>query len=193
MKGLMKTGVILGSLAMLGACSTVTKVAEHDAYVQPKWYQGCKDTGNERTHAFKFWQTEQFYYACGSSVSGFEEAANIKAIQIARRNLADRLNGMMNSRTTIEYNDAGNDDSIGSATQSQVLVVNQIKDTALRHYSQNENYTYKNTNNGQYYAFSMIKLSRPDVDKMIAEYKARHADQYINTANINQSASQITD
>lgn len=193
MKGLIKTGAILGSLAMLGACSTVTKVAEHDAYVQPKWYQGCKDTGNERTHVFKFWETEQFYYACGSSVSGFEEAANVKALQIARRNLADRLNGMMNSRTTIEYNDAGNDDAIGSATQSQVLVVNQIKDTALRHYSQNENYTYKNTNNGQYYAFSMIKLSRPDVDKMIAEYKARHADQYINTANINQSASQITD
>ena len=193
MKGLIKTGAILGSIALLSACSTVTTVAEHDSYVQPKWYQGCKDTGNERTHTFKFWETEKFYYACGSSVSGFEEAANVKAIQVARRNLADRLNGMMNSRTTIEYNDAGNDDSIGSATQSQVLIVNQIKDTALRHYSQNENYTYKNTNNGQYYAFSMIKLSRPDVDKMIAEYKARHADQYINTANINQSATQLTE
>lgn len=189
MKGVIQTGLALATVAMLGACSTVTTVATQDEYVQPKWYQGCKDVGNERTHTFKFWETEQFYYACGSSVSGFEEAANVKAIQIARRNLADRLNGMMNSRTTIEYNDAGTSDAIGSNTQSQVLVVNSIKDTALRHYSQTENYTY--LLNGQFYAFSMIKLSRPDVDKMISEYKARHSDQFINTQSINNSANQL--
>ena len=125
MEATMYKGLTIAALALsLGACSQTVKVAQHDEYVQPKWYQSCKDIGTEYfTGGIKFWQTTQFYYSCGSSVSGFEEAANVKALQLARRNLGDRLNGKMNSRTTIEMNDTGPASNIVSSTQSQVLIV----------------------------------------------------------------------
>ncbi|MDC0002632.1 hypothetical protein OAP94_01555 [bacterium] len=187
----MYKGLTIAALALsLGACSQTVKVAQHDEYVQPKWYQSCKDIGTEYfTGGIKFWQTTQFYYSCGSSVSGFEEAANVKALQLARRNLGDRLNGKMNSRTTIEMNDTGPASNIVSSTQSQVLIVNRIKDTAMRHYSSTENYTYML--DGNYYSFVMIKLSRPDVDLMIAEYQREHNINAIDTRAINQAATQL--
>ena len=191
MEATMYKGLTIAALALsLGACSQTVKVAQHDEYVQPKWYQSCKDIGTEYfTGGIKFWQTTQFYYSCGSSVSGFEEAANVKALQLARRNLGDRLNGKMNSRTTIEMNDTGPASNIVSSTQSQVLIVNRIKDTAMRHYSSTENYTYML--DGNYYSFVMIKLSRPDVDLMIAEYQREHNINAIDTQAINQAATQL--
>jgi hypothetical protein len=191
MEATMYKGLTIAALALsLGACSQTVKVAQHDEYVQPKWYQSCKDIGTEYfTGGIKFWQTTQFYYSCGSSVSGFEEAANVKALQLARRNLGDRLNGKMNSRTTIEMNDTGPASNIVSSTQSQVLIVNRIKDTAMRHYSSTENYTYML--DGNYYSFVMIKLSRPDVDLMIAEYQREHNINAIDTRAINQAATQL--
>jgi hypothetical protein len=191
MEATMYKGLTIAALALsLGACSQTVKVAQHDEYVQPKWYQSCKDIGTEYfTGGIKFWQTTQFYYSCGSSVSGFEEAANVKALQLARRNLGDRLNGKMNSRTTIEMNDTGPASNIVSSTQSQVLIVNRIKDTAMRHYSSTENYTYML--DGNYYSFVMIKLSRPDVDLMIAEYQREHNINAIDTRAINQAANQL--
>jgi len=191
MEATMYKGLTIAALALsLGACSQTVKVAQHDEYVQPKWYQSCKDIGTEYfTGGIKFWQTTQFYYSCGSSVSGFEEAANVKALQLARRNLGDRLNGKMNSRTTIEMNDTGPASNIVSSTQSQVLIVNRIKDTAMRHYSSTENYTYML--DGNYYSFVMIKLSRPDVDLMIAEYQRVHNINAIDTRAINQAATQL--
>ena len=191
MEATMYKGLTIAALALsLGACSQTVKVAQHDEYVQPKWYQSCKDIGTEYfTGGIKFWQTTQFYYSCGSSVSGFEEAANVKALQLARRNLGDRLNGKMNSRTTIEMNDTGPASNIVSSTQSQVLIVNRIKDTAMRHYSSTENYTYMI--DGNYYSFVMIKLSRPDVDLMIAEYQREHNINAIDTRAINQAATQL--
>ena len=191
MEATMYKGLTIAALALsLGACSQTVKVAQHDEYVQPKWYQSCKDIGTEYfTGGIKFWQTTQFYYSCGSSVSGFEEAANVKALQLARRNLGDRLNGKMNSRTTIEMNDTGPASNIVSSTQSQVLIVNRIKDTAMRHYSSTENYTYML--DGNYYSFVMIKLSRPDVDLMIAEYQQEHNINAIDTRAINQAATQL--
>lgn len=191
MEATMYKGLTIAALALsLGACSQTVKVAQHDEYVQPKWYQSCKDIGTEYfTGGIKFWQTTQFYYSCGSSVSGFEEAANVKALQLARRNLGDRLNGKMNSRTTIEMNDTGPASNIVSSTQSQVLIVNRIKDTAMRHYSSTENYTYML--DGNYYSFVMIKLSRPDVDLMIAEYQREHNINALDTRAINQAANQL--
>ena len=191
MEATMYKGLTIAALALsLGACSQTVKVAQHDEYVQPKWYQSCKDIGTEYfTGGIKFWQTTQFYYSCGSSVSGFEPAANVKALQLARRNLGDRLNGKMNSRTTIEMNDTGPASNIVSSTQSQVLIVNRIKDTAMRHYSSTENYTYML--DGNYYSFVMIKLSRPDVDLLIAEYQREHNINAIDTRAINQAATQL--
>ena len=36
MKGLIKTNALVGALATLGACSSMTTIAERDEYTQPK-------------------------------------------------------------------------------------------------------------------------------------------------------------
>lgn len=159
---------------LAAACSTnkVVKVAEYKEYVQPEWYMNCKDIDTESNGVW-FWNSTTYYYSCGSSLSGFESAAQIKATQVARRNMADRLNGVISSGTKIRMNDIGTSESITSETETEMLIVNKITDTALRHYATTEHYSYKM--NGNYHSFVMIKLSKEHVDEMIEEAIAQNS------------------
>ncbi len=184
MKGKLKTlGILSTILLFMSACSTVTHVVEREKDVVPTWYMNCKDTGTEGW----FWWSEDYYYACGGSVSGLKEAAYDKATQIAKTKIADRINGEVNKRTTIEYNDAGSEESLTSSTQSQMLIVNKITDTAVRHYSQTEGYLYKR--NGVYHYFVMIKVEKSVIDSLVSEAKAKATK--IDTNSINKSAKQL--
>ena len=183
MKGKLKALGILSMILLMSACSTVTHVVERDDDVVPKWYMKCKDTGSEGW----FWWSKDYYYACGGSVSGFKEAAYDKATQIAKSKIADRINGEVNKRTTIEYNDAGSEESLASTTQSQMLIVNKITDTAVRHYSQTEGYLYKR--NGVYHYFVMVKVEKTIIDALVSEAKARRVQ--IDKDSINESAKQL--
>lgn len=184
MKGNIKTALMCGALALsISACSTVTSVVERENDVVPNWYMNCKDTGSEGY----FWWSKDYYYACGGSVSGFKEAAYDKATQIAKTKIADRINGEVNKRTTIEYNDAGSEESLTSSTQSQMLIVNKITDTAVRHYSQNDGYLYKR--NGVYHYFVMVKVEKSIIDSLVTEAKAKSTK--IDTNSINKSAKSI--
>ena len=43
MKGVLKNAVLgIALVSMLGACSTMTTVAERDTYAEPNWYAKCK-------------------------------------------------------------------------------------------------------------------------------------------------------
>lgn len=162
-------GAMLASLAACSSSVNTTKIATHKEYVQPDWYQNCKDIDTETT-GWKFWESTTYYYSCGSSSSGFESASHIKSLQIARRNLADRLNGEISSGSRIRMNDIGTESELRSETETEILIVNKITDTALLHYAETEHYSYKM--GGNYYSFSMIKLSKENVDDMI-EYAQR--------------------
>ena len=162
----MKKLFIAAVVATLAACggTKTMQVASHKEYVQPDWYQNCKDVDSE-TNGWKFWQSTTYYFSCGSSSSGFESAAQIKAVQIARRNLADRLNGEISSGTKIRMSDLGTESELKSETETEMLIINKITDTALLHYAQTEHYSYKM--GGNYHSFVMIKLSKENVDAMI--------------------------
>ena len=164
---------LVATLAACGGTNTV-KVATHKEYVQPDWYQNCKDIDTESS-GWKFWQSTTYYYSCGSSSSGFESAAHIKSLQIARRNLADRLNGEISSGSKIRMNDIGTESEMRSETETEMLIVNKITDTALLHYSETEHYSYKM--GGNYHSFTMIKLSKENVDEMIDYARQRRAEK----------------
>jgi len=185
----MKKWLVMTALAFLAACSNnAVKVAEHQEYVQPDWYQNCKDIDTEST-GWKFWQTTTYYYSCGSSVSGFESAAHIKSLQIARRNMADRLMGEISSGSKIRMNDIGTSTQLQSETETEMLIINKITDTALRHYAQKEHYVYKM--GGNYHSFVMIKLSKEDVDSMIDYALARRAEKEFAMPDKQFSTSQL--
>ena len=184
MKGNLKTlGIISAIALMMSACTTTTQIVEREKDVVPTWYMNCEDTGSEGW----FWWSKDYYYACGGSVRGFKEAAYDKATQIAKTKIADRINGEVNKRTTIEYNDAGSEDSLSSSTQSQLLIVNKITDTAVRHYSQTEGYLYKI--NGVYHYFVMVKVEKSIIDSLVSEAKAKA--NKVDTKSIEKSAKQL--
>ena len=169
MKGKLKTLGIVGAVALLlSACANTTQIVEREKDVVPTWYMNCQDTGTEGWFCFK-------------------EAAYDKATQIAKTKIADRINGEVNKRTTIEYNDAGSEESLTSSTQSQMLIVNKITDTAVRHYSQTEGYLYKR--NGVYHYFVMVKVEKSIIDSLVAEAKARNTK--IDKKSINESAKSL--
>ena len=184
MKGNLKTlGIISAIALMMSACTTTTQIVEREKDVVPTWYMNCEDTGSEGW----FWWSKDYYYACGGSVSGFKEAAYDKATQIAKTKIADRINGEVNKRTTIEYNDAGSEDSLSSSTQSQLLIVNKITATAVRRYSQTEGYLYKR--NGVYHYFVMVKVEKSIIDSLVSEAKAKA--NKVDTKSIEKSAKQL--
>ena len=102
MKGIIKTGIMIGALALLGACSgKYVEIAERDTYAQPKWYANCAETGTEGW----FWWKEDYAYACGAGVSVFEQAAEEQMYAIAMNHFAKRINGEVNSETVIDIKD----------------------------------------------------------------------------------------
>jgi len=166
--GIMKkwfVSAIIVALSSVGCTSTPVRVVEHTEYVQPVWYMDCIDVDSEM-NGWKFWSTTEYYYSCGSATSGFQSAAKIKALQIAKRNLADRINGNISSNTSIQMNDSGSAQNLESTSSSAVSITNTITDTMLRHYAQTDHYTY--IKDSVYHSFVRIKLSRAQVEETIA-------------------------
>ena len=62
MKGIIKSSILIGALALLGACSSMKEIHERDTYAQPKWYQNCEERGSEGWFGWK----EEYAYACGA-------------------------------------------------------------------------------------------------------------------------------
>lgn len=161
------TLAVLGILVSTG-CSNrnVVEVQEHKRYVQPVWFTECKDSGSE-SNGWKFWSSTDYYYSCGSGMSGFESAAHIKATQVAKRNLADRLVGQVSSGSKIIMTDTGDAENLTSSTSSEVSIYNKIPDTFLRDYAKTEKYSYKRA--GYYHSFVMIKLRKSDINRILGD------------------------
>jgi len=151
---------------LVASCSSNTvEVQEQSSYVQPKWYAECKSIDTETENFIKFWESSTYYYSCGTGTSGFESAANIKALQIAKRNLADRLNGKLSSASKITMADTGDAENLESQTTSEITIYNKISDISLTHYAQTDHYSYKR--DGLFYSFVMIKLSKDNVNLIV--------------------------
>jgi len=181
MKTLSKIMLVIFTSILLANCSTysVKKDMTKDGYVNktPNWYVNYDH------------ETWKHFQEAAVSVSPDMELAVKKSILLAKAKLADRINGEINNRTTINKNEAGVNESLTVNAQSQDTIVNIIEDTLVRFYEVTKQEIFI-TNNKSYRVYVMLEVSKKDIDKIIAEINKRNL-AVIDTDEINKRANEV--
>ena len=182
MNNITKVILMLVTGLMLAQCSTykIKPDMNKSGVVNktPKWYV---DYNHETM--FK-WQE------AASAVSPDMELAVKKATLLAKAKLADRINGEMNNRSTINKNEAGTNESMTVTGQAQDTIVNVINDTLVRHYEVDKQVIYT-TKNKSYRVYIMVKLGRDHVDAIVSELKQAKLAKTIDTTEIDKAAEKV--
>lgn len=159
MKAIMKLAMAGTLVSMLGACSSMTTIAERDTYAQPKWYANCAQSGTEGW----FWWEKEYAYACGAGESIYQQAAEEQMYAIAMNNFAKRINGKVNSETNI---------SIENNTKNTSTQISyKVTDTAITQHLEEERSTFVYA--GQQYTFVKLKMPKEVFDQLVAENKGQ--------------------
>src|SRR5210317_825872 len=159
MKGILKSIAVLGLLGTLGACSSMTTIAERDTYAQPKWYANCVESGYEGW----FWWKKEYAYACGAGESVFQQAAEEQMYAIAMNNFAKRINGRVNSETKLEFNN--------DTKNTKSMISYKVSDTAITQHLEEERSTYVYA--GKQYTFVKLKMPKEVFDSLLAQSKVQ--------------------
>jgi len=161
MKGILKSIAVLGLLGTLGACSSMTTIAERDTYAQPKWYASCAETGSEGW----FWWKEDYAYSCGAGESIFVQAAEEQMYAIAMNNFAKRINSEVNSETILEFKDQNGNES----RQTRTKISYVVNSTTIREHIAKETGTFKYQ--GKMFTFVKLKMDKEIFDALVQEAK----------------------
>ena len=176
--------VIIGLLALLlvSNCSTYTikpDTAKNGVVEStPKWY-----VGYDRV-------TWKYYQEAASSVSPDMELAVKKSILLAKAKLADRINGEMNNRTTINKNESGTNENLNLNAGTQDLIVNIISETLVKNYEVIEQ-EILSTGDKSYRSYVMIRVSKDTVEQIIADIQQRRAQGLNKPADLDQKAKEL--
>jgi len=181
MKHMTKLILVLLTGLMLAQCSTykIKPDMNKSGVVDktPKWYVDYKH------------ETMFKYQEAATAVSPDMELAVKKATLLAKAKLVDRINGEMNSRTTITKNEAGTNEDLNVSASSQDIIVNVIKDTLARGYEVTKQEMYI-TKTKSYRAYIMIEVSKKEVEEIINQVNKRKLAS-IDTKSINDQAKEI--
>src|SRR6056300_2089607 len=155
MKGTFKAVTLAATLLTLGACSSMTTIAERDSYAQPKWYADCAQSGTEGW----FWFAKEYAYACGAGESKFQQAAEEQMYAIAMNNFAKRINGMVNSETKLDF--------VNDVKTTRTSISYTVDNTAITQHLEEERGTYIYA--GKHYTFVKLKMPKAVFDSLVAE------------------------
>ena len=168
----MKKFILIPIVATLCACSSMTTLQTENIEKRqvPSWYLDHDDIGTQSSAWYKPWDRQGMYYAVAEDVSPNMEFAIKKATLKAKAKIADRVNGEMNNRTTIRYDESGSPDRPTGRNASQDVIVNLIAESVLRTYGVEKKMVIFNPELNNYRAFVMLKISQQDVQTLAATY-----------------------
>lgn len=163
-KGKFKALTVAGMVATLATgCTTMKEIEVRETKAHPTWYEDCKQIGSE---GFFFWK-EDFAYSCGMGESRFEQASESQAYAFAVKGFAERINGVVNSRTTVDIN--GNS---GIETRvTQTIVEHSTRDTSIREHVEVKKYAYELGATGKVHTYVRIKMPLEVFDGLLQEAK----------------------
>ena len=164
MKGKLTKALTIGT-AMLAmtACSTMKEIEVRETKANPNWYQDCEQIGSE---GWLFWKTD-YAYSCGMGESRFEQASESQAYAFAVKGYAERINGMVNSNTTVDIK--GNNGVESRVTQT--IVRHSTTDTSIREHVEVKKHAYELASTGRVHTYVRIKMPLDVFDKLLAEAK----------------------
>ena len=186
---------VLPLVAVLAGCSGMTDLRTVDNKRQqvPTWYLEYNDTKSESSAWFKPWDKTTYVYAVGEDVSPSMEMAVRKATLKAKAKLADRVRGELTNRTVIQYEETSNAQSPVGRSQAQDTYVNVIAESVLNNYGLAKKEVLYDRNRRNFRAFVMIKLTRDELDNIMAEgYDRRQMRNNTTPAqDLNQTADSL--
>lgn len=167
-----KALAVLPIVLALQACSTMSSLQTENVEKKqvPTWYLEHADKGSEGKAWYKPWDREGMFYAVAEDVSPSMEMALKKATLKAKAKIADRVNGEMNNRTTIKYQETGSPEAPVGTAQAQDVIVNLISESVLRTYGIEKKMITYNPELRNYRAFVLMKISKTDVDTLAAKF-----------------------
>jgi len=182
MKNISKLFLILFAGLLVAQCSTYSMKSDmtKNGVINkvPKWYVKYPHT------------TKKHYQEAASAVSPDLELAVKKATLLAKGKLADRINGEMNNRTTINKNEAGTNESMTVTAQSQDVIVNVINDTLVTHYEVDRQVIYT-TKNKSYRVYVMVRIGKDHVANIVSEIKQLKMAKTMDTSSIDEAAEKV--
>jgi len=182
MKNISKIFLVLFAGLLVAQCSTYSMKSDmtKNGVINktPKWYVKYPHT------------TKKHYQEAASAVSPDLELAVKKATLLAKAKLADRLNGEMNNRSTINKNEAGTNEAMTVTAQAQDTIVNVINDTVVTHYEVDRQVIYT-TKNKSYRVYVMVKLGLDHVENIVSEIKQLKLAKNIDPNTIDQAADKV--
>ena len=163
MKGTLKALVAATVVATMAGCSSMQEIEVRETKASPKWYLDCEQIGSE---GFLFWK-DDYAYACGMGESKFEQASEAQAYAFAVKGFAERINGTVNSSTTVDINgNTGNE-----TRRTRTLVEHKVSDTVIREHLEVKRYAYELGQTGRVHTYVRIKMPLEVFDRLIQEAK----------------------
>ncbi|MAD26265.1 MAG: hypothetical protein CMO44_19070 [Verrucomicrobiales bacterium] len=159
MKATMKALTVGTLLIALGACSSMKTIDVRETKANPSWYMDCKQIGSE---GFLFWK-DDYAYACGMGESKFEQASESQAYAFAVKGFAERINGTVNSSTTVDIKNNNRD--------TRTFVEHLVQNTTIREHLEVKKYSYELSSTGHVHTYVRIKMPLETFDRLIAEAK----------------------
>ena len=175
MQGFIKTAAVLGAVSMLGACSTMKEIEVRETKAHPTWYEDCKQVGSE---GYLFWKTD-YAYSCGMGESRFEQASESQAYAFAVKGYAERINGKVNSNTSVDIR--GNNGVESRVTQT--IVNHSTTDTSIREHVEVKKYSYELNSTGRVHTYVRIKMPLEVFDTLLQEAKNDKNVQQLSSIN----------
>ena len=157
MTGIIKKATLVGVLMTLGACSSMTTTDIRDTKANPKWYADCEQIGSE---GFLFWK-DKYAYACGMGESKFEQASEAQAYAFAVKGFAERINGTVNSSTTVEIKN--------DIRTTRTFVEHSVQNTVIREHLEVKRKSYELASTGNVHTYVRIKMPLETFNNLIAE------------------------
>ena len=157
----MKKAILATALvAAITGCSSMKTIEVRETKAHPDWYVDCEQIGSE---GWKFWNRDKFAYACGMGESIYEQAAEAQAYAFSVKGFAERINGSVNSSTTV--------DITNDKRSTRTFVEHKVVDTVIREHLEVKKHSYQLASTGRVHTYVRIKMPLETFERLMQEAK----------------------